>query len=47
LKTGKTIPNNKRHTIYRKNENEKCLLIEIEISGNINVIKKEVEDTLK
>jgi len=39
----KTIPNNKPDIIIRDNEKETCMLIDVAISGNRNVIKKETE----
>jgi len=43
----KTIPNNKPDIIIRDNEKGTCMLIEVAISGDRNVIKKEAEKTLK
>ena len=45
LKTDRNILNNKPHNINRKNEKENCL--SIDISGDINVTKKEAEEILK
>ena len=42
-----TIPNNKPDIIIRDNEKETCMLIDVAISGNRNVIKKEAEKILK
>ena len=41
------IPNNKPDIIIRDNEKRTCILIDIAISGNSNVIKKEAEKILK
>ena len=45
--TGRTIPNNKPDIIIRDNEKGTCLLIDVAISGDRNVIKKEAEKILK
>jgi hypothetical protein len=45
--TDRTIPNNKPDIIIRDNEKRKCMLIDVAISGDINVIKKEAEKILK
>jgi len=42
-----TIPNNKSDIIIRDNEKGTCLLIDVAISGDRNVIKKEAEKILK
>jgi len=47
LQTDRTIPNNKPDIIIRDNEKGICMLIDVEISGERNVIKKEVEKILK
>jgi hypothetical protein len=47
VQTDRTIPNNKPDIIIRDNEKRTCMLIDVEISGNINVIKKEAEKILK
>jgi len=39
--------NNKPDIIIRDNEKGTCMLIDVAISGDRNVIKKEVENTLK
>ena len=43
----RTIPNNKPDVIIRDNEKGKCMLIDVAISGDRNVIKKEAEMILK
>jgi len=43
----RTIPNNKPDIIIRDNERETCMLIDVAISGDRNVIKKEDEKILK
>ena len=45
--TNRTIPNNKPDIIIRDNEKGTCMLIDVAISGNRNVIKKETEKILK
>jgi len=47
LQTDGTIPNNKPDIIIRDNEKGTCMLIDVAISGDRNVIKKEAEKTLK
>ena len=47
VQTDRTIPNNKPHIIIRDNEAETCMLIDVVISGDRNVIKKEAEKILK
>jgi len=42
-----SIPNNKLDIVIRDNEKRTCMLIDVAISGDINVIKKEVEKILK
>jgi len=39
----KTIPNNKPDIIIRDNEKRTCMLIDVAISGDRNVIKKEAK----
>jgi hypothetical protein len=41
--TNRTIPINKPDIIIRDNENRTCMLIDVAISGDRNVIKKEAE----
>jgi hypothetical protein len=40
VQTDRTIPNNKPHIIIRDNEKRICMLIDVAISGDRNVIKK-------
>jgi hypothetical protein len=47
VQTGRTVPNNKPHTIIRNNEKGTCMLIDAEISGDRNVIRKEAKKILK
>jgi hypothetical protein len=47
VQTDRTIPNNKLDIIIRDNEKRICMLIDVAISGNRNVIKKEVEKIRK
>jgi hypothetical protein len=47
VKTDRTIPDNKPDTIIRDNEKGTCVLIDVAISGDRNVIKKEAEKILK
>jgi hypothetical protein len=42
-----TIPNNKPDIVIRDNEKRTCMLINVTISGDRNVIKKEAEKILK
>jgi hypothetical protein len=42
-----TVLNNKLDFVILGNERGTCLLLDIEISGDRNVIKKEAEKTLK
>jgi len=44
--TDRTIPNNKPDIIIRDNEKGTCMLIDVAISGDRNVIKKEGEKIL-
>jgi hypothetical protein len=43
----KTIPNNKPDIVIRDNEKRTCMLIDVAISGDRNVIKKEAVEILK
>ena len=43
----RTIPNNKPDIIICDNEKGTCILIDVAISGDRNVIKKEVDKILK
>ena len=45
--TDRAIPNNKPDIIIRDNEMRTCMLIDVAISGDRNVIKKEAEKILK
>ena len=47
VQTDRTIPNNKPDIIIRGNEKVTCMLIDVAISGDRNVIKKEAERILK
>jgi hypothetical protein len=47
VQTEKTIPNNKPDIIILDNEKGTCMLIDVAIPGDINVIKKEAENILK
>ena len=47
VQTDRTTPNNKPDIIIRDNEKGTCMLIDVAISGNRNVIKKEAEKILK
>jgi hypothetical protein len=46
MQTDRTIPNNKRDIIIRDNEKGKRMLIDVAISGDRNVLKKEAEKVL-
>ena len=46
LQTDITFPNNKLDIIIRDNEAGTCMLIDVSISGDRNVIKKEAEKIL-
>jgi len=47
IQTARTIPNNKPDIIIRDNKKGTCMLIDVAISENRNVIKKEAEKILK
>ena len=47
VQTDRSIPNNKPDITIRDNEKGTCMLIEVAISGDRNVIKKETEKILK
>jgi hypothetical protein len=47
VQTDRTIPNNKPDIIIHDNEKGTCMLIDVAISGDINVIKKEAKNILK
>jgi hypothetical protein len=44
VQTDRTIPNNKPDIIIRDNEKGTCMLIDVEISGDRNAIKKEAKE---
>jgi hypothetical protein len=47
VQTDRTIPNNKPDIIIRDNENTACMLIDVAISGERNVIEKEAKKIIK
>jgi hypothetical protein len=47
VQTDRTIPNNKPDTIIRDNEKGTCMLIDVPIPRDRNVIKKEAQKILK
>jgi hypothetical protein len=47
VQTDRTLPNNKPDIIIRDNEKGTCMLIDVAISGDRYVIKKETEKILK
>ena len=47
VQTDRTIPNNKPDIIIHDNEKGTCMLIDVTISGDRNVVKKEAEKILK
>ena len=47
VQTDRTIPNNKLDIIICDNEKGTCMLIDVAIFGDTNVIKKEAEKILK
>jgi len=47
VQTDRTIPNNKPDIIIRDNEKGTCVVIDVAISGDRNVIKKEAKKILK
>jgi hypothetical protein len=47
VQTDRTIPNNKPDSIIRDNVKGTCMLIDVEISRDRNVIKKEAEKILR
>jgi len=47
VQTDRIIPNNKPDILIRDNEKGTCMLIDVAISGDRNVIKKEAEKILK
>jgi hypothetical protein len=47
MQTDRTMPNNRPDIIICDNEKENCMLIEVAISGDRNVIKKKAKIILK
>ena len=47
VQNGRTTPNNKPDIIIRDNEKGTCMLIDVAISGDRNVVKKEAKKILK
>jgi hypothetical protein len=47
VQTDRTIPNNKPDIIIQDIEKRTCMLIDVAIPGDRNVIKKEAENILK
>jgi hypothetical protein len=47
VQTDRTIPNNKPHIVICDNEKGTCMLIDVAIPGDRNVIQKEAEKILK
>jgi hypothetical protein len=47
VQTDRTLPNNKPDIIIRNNEKGTCMLIDVAIPGDRNVIEKEAENILK
>ena len=47
MRTNRTIPNNKPDITIRDNKQGTCMLIDVAISGDRNVIKKEAEKILQ
>jgi hypothetical protein len=47
VQTDRTIPNNKPDIIIRDTEKRTCILIDVAISGDRNVIKKKAEKYVK
>jgi len=47
LQNDRTIHNNKPDIIIRNNEEETCVLIDVELSGERKVIKREAEKIIK
>ncbi len=43
VRTDRTVPNNKPDIIMRDNEKRTCILIDVAISGDSNVIKKKLK----
>jgi hypothetical protein len=47
VQTDRTVPNNKPDIIIRDNEKGTCMLIDVPIPGDRNVIKKEAQKILR
>jgi enolase len=47
VQTDRTIPNNEPDVIIRDNEKGECVLIDVAIPGDRNVIKKDAQNVLK
>ena len=47
MQTDRAITNNKQDIVIWNNENATCMLIDVAVSGDRNVIKKEAEKSLK
>jgi hypothetical protein len=47
IQTDRTTPNNKPDIVIRNYENETCMLIDVAIPGDRNVIQKEAEKIFK
>ena len=47
MQTDRTVPNNKPDIIIRDYEKRTCMLIDVAVSGERSVIKKEAEKILK
>jgi len=47
VQTDRNLPSNKPNIINRDNEKRTCMLIDVAIPGDINVIKNEAEKILK
>ena len=47
VRTDRTIPNNKPDIIIRDNKQGTCMLLDVAIPGDRNVVKKEAEKILK
>jgi len=47
VRTDRTVPNNKSDIIICDNKKGTCMLMDVAITGDRNVIKKEAEKVLK
>ena len=47
VQSDRAIPNNKPDIVIHVNEKGTCMLIDVAVSGDMNMIKKEREKTLK